>query len=85
MLHRVRLAMQTKTFGKIGGEIEIDETCIGGKARNMHASKRKRIIGKGRGVSGKYAVMGMLERKAGDAHSKVSVVSVLDGSHDLQG
>ncbi|MGH8512721.1 MAG: transposase, partial [Gammaproteobacteria bacterium] len=35
MLHRIRLAMQTKTFGKIGGEIEIDETWIGGKARNM--------------------------------------------------
>jgi hypothetical protein len=40
MLHRIRLAMQDEnTGGKIGGEgveIEIDETYIGGSARNMH-------------------------------------------------
>ena len=36
MLHRIRLAMQTGTFAKLDGEIEVDETFIGGKARNMH-------------------------------------------------
>ena len=37
MLHRIRLAMQDETFGsKLGGEVEVDETFIGGKARNMH-------------------------------------------------
>jgi transposase-like protein len=41
MLSRIRLAMQAKSFGKIGGEVEVDETFIGGKARNMHASKRR--------------------------------------------
>jgi transposase-like protein len=40
MLHRIRLAMATKTFNKIGGEVEIDDTYIGGKARNMHKSRR---------------------------------------------
>src|SRR5436190_7338494 len=35
MLHRLRLAIQTKTFDKIGGQVEIDETYIGGKSRNM--------------------------------------------------
>ena len=29
--------------GKLGGEVEVDETFIGGKARNMHAAKRKRL------------------------------------------
>src|SRR5437660_5923637 len=39
MLHRIRLAMQTSSFVKLGGnggEVEVDETFIGGKARNMH-------------------------------------------------
>src|SRR5437762_12835760 len=49
MLQRIRLAMQDEFFGsKLGGEVEVDETFIGGKARNMHLSKRKqRIIGTG--------------------------------------
>ena len=37
MLHRIRLAMQDDfTGGNLGGEIEVDETFIGGKIRNMH-------------------------------------------------
>jgi transposase-like protein len=44
MLHRIRLAMQTGTFNKLGGTIEVDETFIGGKARNMHAVERARKI-----------------------------------------
>src|SRR5216684_558078 len=40
MLQRGRLAMQDElTGGKFGGEVEVDETFIGGKARNMHKSK----------------------------------------------
>src|ERR1022692_2673492 len=43
MLQRIRLAMQDDFFGsKLGGEVEVDETFIGGKARNMHVSERKR-------------------------------------------
>src|SRR6185437_8959971 len=44
LLHRIRLAMQTRSFRKLSGEVEVDETFIGGKAKNMHASKRERII-----------------------------------------
>src|SRR5271168_1887437 len=45
MLHRIRLAMQDETFGsKMSGEVEADETFIGGKSRNMHKSKRERRI-----------------------------------------
>jgi transposase-like protein len=44
LLHRVRLAMQDDlSGGMLGGEVEIDETFIGGKARNMHKSKKDRI------------------------------------------
>ena len=42
MLHRIRLAMQTETFDLIDGEIEGDETFIGGKARFMHKADRER-------------------------------------------
>jgi transposase-like protein len=61
MLHRIRLAMQTNSF-LLSGEVEVDETYIGGKARNMHKSKRERK-GSLRGRSAaKTPVVGMLER-----------------------
>jgi hypothetical protein len=62
MLQRIRLAMQDEFFGsKLGGEVEVDETFIGGKARNMHLSERKRRI-TATGTKDKTAVMGILER-----------------------
>jgi transposase-like protein len=72
MLHRIRLAMQdTDTGGKLGGDVEVDETYIGGKARNMHKSKRRRIgISLQNSMVGKIAVMGLLERHP-DGGSKV--------------
>ena len=72
MLQRVRLAMQTGTFNsQLSGEVEVDETFIGGKARNMHADKRAEKI-HGRGATGKAVVMGMLER---GGHVRVKVVA----------
>ena len=62
MLHRIRLGLQdTNTGGKLSGEVEVDETFIGGKARNMHAAKRAKKI-QGRGPEGKEIVFGMVER-----------------------
>lgn len=61
MLHRVRLAMQGSDGGKLCGEIEVDETFIGGKARNMHSAKRREKI-HGRGPTDKTIVFGMVER-----------------------
>lgn len=73
MLQRIRLAMQDdETGGKLGGEVEADETFIGGKARNMHADKRERFKGKkGRSTAGKVAVMGLLERHPQSGRSRV--------------
>ncbi len=62
MLHRIRTAMQSGSIVKLSGNVEVDETFIGGKAKNMHKAKREAII-KGRGSVGKTAVMGLLERK----------------------
>jgi transposase-like protein len=61
MLHRIRLAMQSGSIEKLSGHVEVDETFIGGKARNMHRSDRARKI-HGTGGAGKVAVMGLLER-----------------------
>src|SRR3954452_10225688 len=44
MMHRIRLAMQDGDGGTLSGEVEVDETFIGGKTRNMHAKKRKEKI-----------------------------------------
>src|SRR5260370_41950289 len=65
MLHRIRLAMQRGTFKKLSGEVEVDETYIGGKARNMHKWKREQAI-QGRGGAGKVADMGLLQRDGQD-------------------
>jgi transposase-like protein len=63
MLQRLRLAMQDDKGGKLGGEIEMDETFIGGKVQNMHRSKRPRGLGRSHGIQGKTIVVGMLERQ----------------------
>ncbi len=62
MLQRIRLAMQTGTFSKMSGQVEVDETFIGGKARNMHKDVRERKIA-GTGGKDKTLVVGLLERK----------------------
>jgi len=63
MLQRIRQALQEKSFVKFGGpgsEVEVDETFIGGQARNMHKSKRLKL--KDQANFGKAIVMGVLER-----------------------
>ena len=69
MLHRIRLAMQDENMGKIGGSgtpVEIDETFIGGKTKNMHKSRKPKPVANRTprlsGVIGKTIVVGMLER-----------------------
>jgi len=61
MMHRVRRAMQADASRKLSGEVEVDETFIGGKARNMHVAQRQRRI-TGTGTKDKVPVIGILER-----------------------
>jgi transposase-like protein len=82
MLDRIRLAMQTGTFAKLSGHVEVDETYIGGKARNMHVGKRKALkVKRGRSNVGKTVVMGLLERHGEFRYAVVPSISrkVLDG------
>lgn len=71
LLQRIRLAMQTRTFEKLFGEIEADETYIGGKARNMHPDRNRRR-GRGTGGVGKAIVMGLLQRSLLKQKSRVT-------------
>src|SRR5580704_7455804 len=61
MLHRIRESMQDKTATKLAGEVEVDESFIGGKARNMHRARRERVI-TGTGGKDKAIALGMVER-----------------------
>jgi len=80
MNHRIRLAMQGEDGGTLDGEVEVDETYIGGKGRNMHASRKRRLQQTHpkflRGVEGKVAVMGLLQRhdRKGGSRVKTAVV-----------
>ncbi|QOJ34143.1 MAG: IS1595 family transposase [Nitrospira sp.] len=63
MMHRIRLALQHGSIDrKLMGEVEVDETYIGGKARNMHKDKQEKVL-KNEGSFRKAVVVGMLERK----------------------
>jgi transposase-like protein len=78
MDHRIRYALTTGSIDKLTGEVEADETFIGGKARNMHMDVRKRRI-TATGPTDKTAVFGVLERSKGDgAHSKVKTKVITD-------
>ncbi|HEX6773841.1 MAG TPA: IS1595 family transposase [Acidobacteriaceae bacterium] len=84
MLHRLRLAMKkpdfgTKLGGNSGGEVEVDESFVGGKLRNMHRSRAmklaatKRSQGYATGVhhENKTAVLGILDRESRQVRAKV--------------
>lgn len=83
MLHRIRLGMQdtptplTPKMGGQGGEVEVDETFIGGKLGNMHPAKQARLraviqrSARFGGTNGKTVVMGMLDRNAKQIRAKV--------------
>jgi len=87
MLSRLRLALQDdSTGGKLSGTVEVDETFIGGKSRNMHYWRRKELMhsinkrggktgSRWGGPAGKTAVLGMIERNA-DGSSRVRTMTV---------
>jgi len=62
MMHRIRLALRSGSLEKFSGEVEADETFIGGKARNMHKDKKWAKMRDFSGTVGKVAVMGLLDR-----------------------
>lgn len=70
MLHRIRLAIQDGSICRFAGNVEVDETFIGGKARNMHKGRRKAC---GTGPIAMTPVIGLLERANESKSSRVRV------------
>lgn len=63
--HRIRLMLEDEYREKLSGTIEMDETFVGGKLKNMHKSKKPKgtgYSGKAVGAMAKTIVVGMLER-----------------------
>jgi transposase-like protein len=66
MFHRIRKMMHEDDVTPLAGEIEMDETFVGGKAKNMHKAKRAKLashLAAPGTFKGKTIVVGMLERK----------------------
>lgn len=62
----------------MSGEVEVDESFIGGLARNMHKNKKAKITGTG--GAGKAVVMGLLDRHS----KKVRIVHVPNVQRETQ-
>jgi len=82
MMHRIRLALQDeKDGGKLGGEVEVDDTFIGGLSRNMHKDKREKKI-TGTGGKDKTPVLGFIQR-GGEVRAQVIPDRKRDTLHGL--
>jgi len=85
MDHRIRFALHHGSFEtKMGGDgstVEVDETYIGGKARNMHAHRRADRIGDKTGGFGKVAVFGLLERHGSGSRVRTKVIGKFTAQH----
>jgi transposase-like protein len=74
LCHRIREAVKDNDPMPLSGVVEVDETYIGGLAKNMHKAQRAKKID-GRGFVSKTPVLGMLER---DGRVRTKVIKHAD-------
>lgn len=79
MLHRIRLAMQDDfTGGNLGGDVEVDETYIGGKVRNMHKDRKMRVQRDHGHKGAKSVVLGIIERASEGKPKRIRTSVIAD-------
>lgn len=71
MLHRLREAWDDSGVERFVGPVEVDETYVGGKRRNMSNRRRRELEGTGRGPVGKAAVVGAKDRASNRVQARV--------------
>jgi transposase-like protein len=82
MLQRIRLAVQNNSIVKMSGQVESDETFIGGRNKFKHPGKKQKVSG----WKLKTPVQGLLERTAGGKTSRVKLtVLKTTRNHEVQG
>ena len=69
MLHRLREAWAQEKAEPFDGPVEVDETHIGGRKKNMSKEKRRQAFG--RGPAGKTMVMGAKDRETNRVAAQV--------------
>lgn len=70
LAHRIRKVYEDQSETQLDSPIEVDETYMGGKYKNMHGSKRPRLMGAG--AQDKTAVVGAKSRKTKKIKAKVT-------------
>ena len=71
MLHRIREAWANEVEVMFTGPVEVDETHIGGKRKNMSNARRRELKDAGRGAVGKTAVAGIRDRDTNAVSARV--------------
>lgn len=82
MLHRIRTAMSKENHKKLSGEVEVDETFVGGKNINRHKDKKVPHC-QGRSYADKTPVFGMLERNGRITAKVVNIVNGLTLNNEI--
>lgn len=63
MLHKIRAFMKSQNNQQVSGDVEIDETFVGGKNKNRHKGKKVEKC-QGRSFKDKVPVFGMIQRNS---------------------
>ena len=73
LAHRIRKTFDdnTPSGGGFSGPVEVDETYMGGKRKNMSNAKRRELKDTGRGAVGKTAVVGAKDRASNEVRAQV--------------